>query len=148
MASVAEAETGAIFLNDQQTVPIRTALTEMCHPQTPTPIKTDSVTSYGILLGKMRRKRSKAFDMQLHWMRCHIKQNQLRLYCQKGTENLADYFTKHFPPKHHRRIRYVYLQRANSQMCSQLKNQVRGCVPSMASQAIIHSRLTARARPL
>ena len=65
---------------------------------------------------------------------------------KKGTKNLADYFTKHFTPKQHQRIRYVYLQHANSQISCQHKTQVRGCVPSSASQAIIHSRLTARVR--
>ena len=75
MASAAEAETSAIFLNGQQYVPIRTALTEMGHPQPPTPINTESATSHGILTGNMRRKRSKAFDMRFHWMRCRIKQN-------------------------------------------------------------------------
>ena len=66
MASAAESETGAISLNDQQSVPIRTALIEMGHLQPPIPIKTDSATSYGILTGNMRRKRSKAFDMRFH----------------------------------------------------------------------------------
>ena len=61
MASTAEAENGVIFLNSQQAVPIRTDLIEMVHPQPPTPIKTDSATSYGILTGNMRRKRSKYF---------------------------------------------------------------------------------------
>ena len=86
----------------------------MGHPQLPTPTKTDSATSCGILAGNMRRKRSKAFDMRFHWMRCRIKKNQLRLYWQKGTKNLANYFTKHLPTEYHRRIKYVYLQRANS----------------------------------
>ena len=90
MASAAEDETGAIFLNGQQDVPIRTALIEMGHPQPPTLIITYSATSYGILTGNMRQKRSKAFDMHFHWMGCRIKQNQFCLYWQKGTENLAD----------------------------------------------------------
>ena len=101
MASAAEAKTGVIFLNGQQDIPIRTALIKMGHPQPPTPIKTDSATSYGILTGNMRRKRSKDFDICFHWILCRIKQNQFRLYWQKGTENLANYFTKNFPPKHH-----------------------------------------------
>ena len=105
MAFAAEADTGAIFLNSEKAVPIRTAHVEMGHPQPPTPIKTDSTTYYGILTGNMRRKRSKGFGMRFYWMLCHIKQNQFHLYWQKGTENLADYFTKHFPPEHHRRIR-------------------------------------------
>ena len=101
MVSTAEAETGAIFLNSQQAVPICTALTEMVHPQPPTPIKTDSATSYGILTGTMRRKCSKSFDMRFHWMRCCINKNQFRLYWKKGIETLSNYFTKHFPPEHH-----------------------------------------------
>ena len=60
MDSAAEAETGTIFLNNQQAVPIRTDLIKMGHPQLPTPIKTDSATSYGILTSNMLQKRSKA----------------------------------------------------------------------------------------
>ena len=73
MASAAEAETGAIFLNGKQAAPIRTALTEMGHPQPPTPIKTNRTTSYSILPGNMPRKRSNAFNMRFHWMRCRTK---------------------------------------------------------------------------
>ena len=146
MDSAAETETGAIFLNGQQAVPILTALIEMGHPQLPTPIKTESATSHGILTSNMCRKRSKDFDMRFYWMRCRIKQNQFRLYCHKGTENLADYFTKHFPPKYHRRMRYVYLQREIPKTFCQRKTQVKGCVISTASQAFMHSCLTARAR--
>ena len=90
MASAVEAKTGAIFLNSQQSVPIRMAIVKMGHPQPPTLIKTNSATSYVILAGNMRQKRSKDFDVRFHWMRCRIKQNQFRLYWQKGTENLAD----------------------------------------------------------
>ena len=90
MASAAEAETGAIFLKGHQDVPIHTALIEMVHLQPPTPIKTNRATSYVILTSNMRWKRSKAFDMCFHWMRCRIKQNQFRLDWQKGTENLAN----------------------------------------------------------
>ena len=124
MASTTEAKTGSIFLNGQQAVPIRTALIEMGHPQPPALIKTNSATSYGIITGNMCRKRYKPFDMRFHWMHCHIKQNQFLLYWQKGSENLAYYFTNHFPPKHHLQIRYVYLKRANSQISSQQKTQV------------------------
>ena len=39
MASVAEAEYGALFLNGQAAVPIRTKLIEINHPQPPTRYK-------------------------------------------------------------------------------------------------------------
>ena len=66
MASAAESETGEIFLDGQKAVPIRTSLSDMGHPQPPTPMKTYSATSHGILTGNMRRKCSNAFDMQFH----------------------------------------------------------------------------------
>ena len=147
MASASESKNGAIFFNGQQTVPIHTSLTKMGHPQPPTPIKKDNTTSYGILTGNMRWKRSKAFDMRFQWMRCRIKKNQLCLYWQKGNGNLVDYFTKHLPTEQHNRIRYIYLQRANSKISCQRKTQVRGCVSSTYSHSIIHSRLTAQVRP-
>ena len=96
----------------------------MGHPQLPILINTNSATSYGILTGNMLLKRSNAFDMRFHWMRFRIKQNQFCLYWQKGTNNLSDYFTKHFPPEHHLLIRYVYLQHVNSQIFCQRKTQV------------------------
>ena len=80
MASATEAETGVIFLNGQQAVPMCMTLIEMGHPQPPTPIKTDIKTFHGILPVNMRRKRSKAFDMRFNWMWCRIKQKQFRLY--------------------------------------------------------------------
>ena len=83
--------------------------------QGPTPLKTDSATSHGILTGNMRRKKSKAFDMRFHWMKDRILQKQFYLYWMRGQDNLADYFTKHFPPLYHRLIRYQYLHRNRNQ---------------------------------
>ena len=68
MAYSAEAETGTIFLNGHQSVPIRTNLIEMVHPQPSTPIKTDNATSHSILTGDILRKRSKFFDVCFNWM--------------------------------------------------------------------------------
>ena len=68
MASAVEAETGPILLNGQQAVPIHTTLIKMAQPHPPTPINTNSATSYGILTSNMRQTRSNVFDMQFHWM--------------------------------------------------------------------------------
>ena len=46
MASAAEAEYGALFLNGQAADPIRTTLIEMHHPQTPNPIQVDNSTQW------------------------------------------------------------------------------------------------------
>ena len=48
MASAAEAEHGALFLNGQAAVQIRTTLIEMHHPQPPTLIQVENSTAVGI----------------------------------------------------------------------------------------------------
>jgi hypothetical protein len=111
-ASASEAEIGALFLNAQDAIPIRTALLEMGHPQpdTGTPLETDNSTADGILKAQVRLKRSKAFDMRYHWLKCRIRQRQFNLYWAPGKSNSADYFSKHHPPAHHRLMRSQYLQ--------------------------------------
>jgi hypothetical protein len=127
-ASAAEAETGGLFLNAQEAIPIITALEEMGHKQPPngTPLETDNSTAHDILKAQVRMKRSKAFDMRYHWLKDRIRQNQFNLYWAPGKLNRADYFSKHHPPSHHRLMRYRYLQRPQANM---LTTHMRGCVP-------------------
>ena len=73
MASAAEAEYGALFLNGQAAVPIRTKLLEMHHPQTPTPIRVDKPTAVVIANKSIKQKRSKAMDMRFHWIHDNFK---------------------------------------------------------------------------
>jgi hypothetical protein len=65
-------------------------------------------------------KRSKAFDMRYYWLKDRIEKKQFNLYWAPGKLNSADYFTKHYPPSHHKLMRHLYLQRPTS--------NVRGCV--------------------
>ena len=127
-ASASEAETGSLFLNAQEAVPMRTALVEMGHPQPPsgTPLETDNSTALGILHAHVRLKKSKAFDMRYHWLRDRISQKQFNLYWSPGKTNSADYFSKHHPPTHHKLMRYQYLQRALAAHAA--PPPVRGCV--------------------
>jgi hypothetical protein len=132
VSSAAEAETGGIYIGGKHACPIRAALEELGHPQpsTGTPFETDNKTAQGILNSKMRQKLSKAFDMRYWWMKDRINQGQFNLLWAPGKFNLADYFTKHFPPWHHRKMRYKYLQKLNS-VRNTLKNvSARGCVSS------------------
>jgi hypothetical protein len=140
MSSAAEAEAGTIFINGQRAVPMQNELSELNHPQPPTPIKTDSATSHRILTGNMRRKKSKAFDMRFHWMKDRILQGQFNLYWMRGKDNLADYFTKHFPPLHHKLMRYRYLQRPATRTVPITQSPVHGCVTTKASRG--HSTLS------
>jgi hypothetical protein len=110
MASAAEAEVGGLFVNGQTACPLRTTLEELGHPQPPTIIVTDNACAQGIANETVKQKRSKAIDMRFYWIRDRVKQNQFEIVWQKGSENLADYFTKHHPAAHHQRVRSRYLQ--------------------------------------
>ncbi len=61
----------------------------------------------------MRHKKSKAWDMRLWWLKDKMVQNHFKMFWDKGANNWADYFTKHFAPKYHREIRTRYIQRTN-----------------------------------
>jgi hypothetical protein len=126
-ASAAEAETGGLFLNGQEAIPIRTALQELGHKQstTGTPLETDNSTAHDILKAQVRMKRSKAFDMRYHWLKYRIEQAHFNLYWAPGRLNMADYFTKHHPPSHHKQMRYQYLQRPQ---VNTVTTHMRGCV--------------------
>jgi hypothetical protein len=148
-ASASEAETGALFLNAQEAVPMITALQEMGHPQPPTgtPLETDNATAHGILHAQVRMRKSKAFDMRYHWLKDRIAQGQFNLYWKKGATNAADYFSKHHPPAHHRRERHRYLvavaRRTLSTSRPSVTSYVRGCVsPSGSRPPGSHSRTT------
>lgn len=65
MASAAEAEIGALFLNAQLTAPLRTTLIELHHRQPPTLIRTDNAVGYGFANRFIKQKRSKAINMFL-----------------------------------------------------------------------------------
>ncbi len=75
---------------------------EMGHPQTQTPIQTGDSTVHALLTNKIMPKALKAMDMQLHWLCCREAQNQYHFYWRPGTQNLADYWTKHHPASHHK----------------------------------------------
>jgi hypothetical protein len=48
-------------------------------------------------------------DMRYYWVVDRVAQEQFLIYWRKGADNLADYFTKHHSPEHHRQMRYRYL---------------------------------------
>jgi hypothetical protein len=109
MSSAAEAELGALFINAKTAVSMRHTLEEMGHPQPRTPIQTDNKTANDLLTNKIMPKALKAMDMRFHWLRCRDAQGQFRYYWRPGTQNLADYFTKHHPASHHKASRPTYL---------------------------------------
>jgi hypothetical protein len=90
VVSAAESEVGECFHKAQSGAPLRVTLTELGHTQPPTPLRTDSSTSYGIVNETIRQKGSKAMDMRYHWITDRVRQKQFDVYWRPGRENLAD----------------------------------------------------------
>ena len=111
VSSAAEAELGALFMNAREAVYLRRILTEMGHPQPKTPIQTDNSTAEGVINSKIQPKRTKSMDMRFEWLKDREAKEQFRFYWRSGKTNLADYFTKHHPPAHHRNVRAEFLTR-------------------------------------
>ncbi len=111
MLSAAEAELGAIYINAKEAIYIRQILIKMGHPQPKTPIQTDNLTAEGVINNKIQPKRTKAMDMCCHWLRDREAQGQFGIYWRPGKNYLANYFTKHHSPAHHRSVRTQFLTR-------------------------------------
>ena len=124
LASVAETELAGLFINGQEAVPERITLEELGHPQGPTPMVTDNKVGNGIANETIKQKRSKAMDMRFYWIRDRVRQGQFLIYWRPGETNRADYFTKHHPAKHHRRMRPVYLHTPTSNRFAPLADAV------------------------
>ncbi len=102
MSSAVEAELGAMFINAKTAVSMQWTLKELGHLQTQTPIQTANLTAQALLTNKLLPKALQAMDMRFHWLRCHAAQGQFCYYWRPGTQNLADYWTKHHPASHHK----------------------------------------------
>jgi hypothetical protein len=109
MSSATEAELGALFINSKTAASMHHTLKELGHPQAPTPMQTDNKTTHELLTNKIMPKALKAMDMHFHWLSCREAQGQFRYYWRPGTQNLADYFTKHHPASHHKTNRPTFL---------------------------------------
>jgi len=109
LASAAEAELGALFLNAQSICSICIALAEMGHPQLATLLQTNNSTASSITNDTVKQKRSKAIDMQFYWLRDWVCQGQFHIMWQPGSTNHADYFSKHNPALHHQAVCASYL---------------------------------------
>jgi hypothetical protein len=109
LSSATEAEMGALFYNAKDAAWLRTTLLDLGHPQPPTPIQTDNACAAGIINDTVKQRRSKAIDMRFYWVRDRVRQQQFLVHWRRGSDNLADYFTKHHSPSHHRLMRSRYL---------------------------------------
>ena len=101
MGSAAETEIAAAFENAKEAMPIRNTLKFLNHPQPPTPVQVDNTTAVSFANKELKQKRSKAIDMRFYWLQDRVEQKQFHVYWHPGSENYADYYTKHFSTKDH-----------------------------------------------
>ncbi len=101
MASAAEAELAALYTTAREMIPLRNAIEKLGWKQPRSPIQTDNSTATGLISDTIIQRRIKMIWMRLHWLRCRAAQGQFRFYWSKGTNNMADYHTKHHPPAYH-----------------------------------------------
>jgi hypothetical protein len=112
MSLAEEAEIGAVFINAKEGAVFRTTLQELGHPQPPTPMDTDNTTATGYINVTIKQKRTKAMDMRFYWIKDRVKEGQFNVYWGPSYQNLADCFTKHHSPAHHKRMREIYIHAA------------------------------------
>ena len=109
VTSAAEAETAALFFSTQTALEIVHILHALGHPQFDILVKTDNETAAVFENDTLKQKRSKSWDVRFHWLLEQQKKKQFNIYWDKGSNNLADYHTKHHPPHHHRKMRKTYI---------------------------------------
>jgi hypothetical protein len=135
MASAAEAELDALYLTAKEAVYLRQILIKIRHLQPQTPIQTDNTTAEGVTNKKIQPKRTKAMDMQLHWLRDRESQDQFKIYWQPGKTNLVDYFTKHhLLPNHHTNVRAEFLMKVQYLEEARQKQLVNGQTTAQQTQ--------------
>ena len=106
MSSATKAEIGEVYVNAREAVLAQKILDEMGHRQPRTPMQTDNSAAHSVVTNNVQPKRTKATGMSFYWLWCRNVQGQFRYYWRPGSQNWADYWTKHFPASHH--INAVY----------------------------------------
>ena len=92
--------------------------------QPATPLQTDNSTASGIMNGTIKQRRSKAIDMRFYWLKDRVTQRMFKVYWAPGKVNLADYFSKHHPASHIKKIRKLYLNEPDSPITIVVCNKI------------------------
>ena len=135
MSSATESEMTGLFMNAQHAVPICLILEDMGHPQPPTQLRTDNLTAQDLLSGVYKRKHAKWNDMNFHWIRCRIKQQQFNVKWGPGKENFGDAPTKHHPVSHHKKMRPI-----NLYVKGKCPSSLKGCIKLVTEEPVTQSK--------
>eukprot|EP00804_Cyclotella_cryptica_P016363 CCRYP_009915-RA/>CCRYP_009915-RA protein AED:0.19 eAED:0.12 QI:0/0/0/1/0/0/2/0/920 len=137
VASAAEAELRALFLNCKEGKILRLVLQELGHPQPPTPTHCDNETATGIANNTIKKQRSCSMEMRFFWVTDQVNRRHFQVRWHPGQENLADYFTKHFDARHHISVRPWYLHTKDYPQFlprAAAPSSMRGCVGTLPNR--------------
>jgi hypothetical protein len=109
VASAAEAELGALFLNCQEGIIFKSTLEDMGHPHPKIPLHCNNATAVGIANNTIKRQRLQVMDMRYFWTCEKDAQDIYSFKWYPRIENLADYQSKHHPGTHHTVVWLYYL---------------------------------------
>ena len=96
------------------------------NPQSGTPIRTDNSTASGTMKGAIKQRHSKAIDMRFYWLKDRFGQKMFQIYWIPGNINLANYFSKHHPTAHVKKVQNIYLHKPG------LPWILQGCIKALA----------------
>jgi len=118
VTSATATEYAAAFIVGQAAISIINTLTDLGYPQSETEIFCDNLCAVGIANNSFNLKRTKTIDMRYHWLRDQVKLRVFKVIWKAGKLNLADFFTKAHPVKHHLEIRWKYVLMARTNIPS------------------------------
>ena len=142
VASAAEAELGALFLNCKEGKIMRLILEELGHQQPPTPVHCDNITAAGIANNTVKRQRSRSMEMRFFWFADQVALGYFDVRYHPGAKNMGDYQSKHHPGPHHVKVRPWYLHCKNSPKelpRAARPSTLRGCVGNIPGGYIRNS---------
>ena len=109
LLSASKAELVPLFLNMKAGKIFQLNLNEIGHPQPPTPIRCDNITTAGIANNTVKKDWSGLMEMKYFGVCNQVKIGGFAVFWHPGKENLVDYTGKHHNTRHHKNIRPLYL---------------------------------------
>ena len=91
------------------------------HKQGPALLHLDNKTAVGIINNNVKQRRYKAMDIQFYWVCKWEQQKDTCVYWKLGSNNKADYPSKHHPIKHYQAIYKDYVINQIKKMKYQIK---------------------------
>jgi hypothetical protein len=93
----------------------------------------------------VKQVRSKAINMHFYWIPDRVEQGHFQIYWAPGAKNIADYYTKHHSPAHHRYMRPLILNELHP---SRVTAYMRWCAETRVPSQITQSYGRSTDRPI